>query len=194
MCEFKKVSIYRGDITSGVLSVSKAKFMNSVPHKASYLHTGKKWSQLLRFRLPRPRHFKWGRPCDKQMDGSFPCRNQAGMGVSQAACPGPLGTKPHLESGPRSPTGRGSPGPGVPSPRGPWGRLSPLLLSSSPREPALGLLRLTHRVQGPWGLFPKGALGPAWVWAPGELMLQKVLYFILMLFQGTATLLSNTNF
>lgn len=68
VCEFKKVSIYRGDITSGVLSVSKAKFMNSVPHKASYLHTRKKWSQLLSLRLPRPRHFKWGRPCE-QTDG-----------------------------------------------------------------------------------------------------------------------------
>ena len=84
--------------------------------------------------------------------------------------------------------------PGAPSPRGPQRRVSPLLLSSSLWEPALGLLRLTHQVQGPWGLFPKGALGPAQVWAPGELMLQKVLHFILMLLQETARLLSYTNF
>lgn len=44
MCEFKQVSVHRGDITSGVLSVSKAKFMNSAPHNASYLHSGKKQS------------------------------------------------------------------------------------------------------------------------------------------------------
>lgn len=84
--------------------------------------------------------------------------------------------------------------PGAASPRGPRRRVSPLLLSSSLWEPALGFLRLTHQVQGSWGLFPKGVLGPAQVWAPGELMLQKVLPFILMLLQETARLLSNTNF
>ena len=56
------------------------------------------------------------------------------------------------------------------------GRVLPLLLSSSLLEPALGLLCLTHQVQAPWSLFPKDSPGSARDWAPGELMLQKVLH------------------
>lgn len=60
-------------------------------------------SQLLSLCLPRPRHFKWGRPREKQTDGSFPCGKRAGLGSTGQPVPGLWARGPTWSLGPEVP-------------------------------------------------------------------------------------------